>query len=273
MKHGILLVAFGSGNLRGTATLRSVQATAEERFGLPVRWAFTSELVRHRLARSRTKSDSVLKALNRMRFERYTHIAVQSLHLLPGLEYCSVAEACAAAMKEGPLTISLGQPLLATPESIHAAAHALIKHLSPLRNPDEPVVCMAHGSRHDSESQYLLWNECVQKLDPMVHIACMKGMLPLDTLLPRLAEQAPPSRRVWLLPLLSLVGRHTLEDMAGASPESWKSRIEAAGFCCLPELRGLADDPAFIDIWMHSLEAALSTLSPAQEGRPASPLP
>ena len=60
--------------------------------------------------------------------------------------------------------------------------------------------------------------------------------------------------------MLSLVGRHTLEDMAGAGPESWKSRIEAAGWCCQPELRGLADDPAFIDLWLDRLQEALYSL-------------
>ena len=50
MKRGILLVAYGSGNMRGTAALRAVQTAAEARFGLPVRWAYTSEPMRLRLA-------------------------------------------------------------------------------------------------------------------------------------------------------------------------------------------------------------------------------
>ena len=87
MKRGILLAAYGFGNIRGASALRAVQAAAEARFSLPVRWAFTSETMRMRLASSRTKSDSVIKALKRMRFERYTHVAVQPLHLIPGMEY------------------------------------------------------------------------------------------------------------------------------------------------------------------------------------------
>ena len=86
------------------------------------------------------------------------------------------------------------------------------------------------------------------------------GPVGLSLLMPTLQKEFPPSHRIWLLPLLSLVGRHTLEDMAGASPESWKSRIEAAGWCCQPELRGLADDPAFIELWLDRLQEALDTL-------------
>ena len=46
--------------------------------------------MRERIAAARMKSDSVLKALRRMAFERYEEIAVQSLHLIPGMEYDGV---------------------------------------------------------------------------------------------------------------------------------------------------------------------------------------
>ncbi|WP_367178868.1 pyridoxal phosphate-dependent aminotransferase [uncultured Mailhella sp.] len=274
MKRGILLAAYGFGNIRGASALRAVQAAAEARFSLPVRWAFTSETMRMRLASSRTKSDSVLKALKRMRFERYTHVAVQPLHLIPGMEYGAVAAECRAGMEEGGLCVSLGLPLLSGPgeHAILSAARTLIRHISPLRAPDEPVICMAHGSRHECDILYGRWAEAVRALDSHIHIACMVGRglqrpegeaLPadgLDMLLPALAEEISPTRRVWLMPLLSLVGRHTLEDMAGAAPTSWKSRIEAAGYCCQAELRGLADDAAFVDLWLDRLEEALAAL-------------
>lgn len=293
MKRGVLLVAYGCGNIRGAAALRAVQMATEARFRLPVRWAFTSETMRMRLASSRTKSDSVLKALKRMCFERYTHVAVQPLHLIPGMEYSGVAADCNIIAEEGRMKVSLGRPLLSGPDpdddSVAEAAGTLLDHISPLRAPDEPVVCMAHGSRHECDILYMRWGEAVRALDPRIHVACMVGsgmVRPdeatletpasdgLDLLLPQLAAEVPPGRSVWLLPLLSVVGRHTLEDMAGHSPSSWKSRLEAAGFRCQAELRGLADDPAFIRLWLDRLEKALAALdaphpSPGQTGLPA----
>ena len=282
MKRGILLVAYGCGNIRGATALRSVQAAAETRFGLPVRWAFTSEAMRARLASSRTKSDSVLKALKRMRFERYTHVAVQPLHLIPGMEYGGVVADCRVIAEEGRMTVSLGRPLLSSLDpgdiSVAKAAATLLKHISPLRSPQEPVVCMAHGSRHECDILYRRWGEAVRALDSRIHVACMvgSGMIRpdeatrdapasdgLDLLLPKLIEESAPGGRVWLLPLLSVVGRHTLEDMAGTSPVSWKTRLDAAGFRCQAELRGLADDPAFITLWLDRLEAALDALTPS----------
>ena len=287
MKRGILLVAYGCGNIRGAAALRAVQSAAEARFGLPVRWAFTSEAMRARLAHSRTKSDSVLKALKRMRFERYTHVAVQPLHLIPGMEYNGVAADCRVIAEEGRLIVSLGRPLLSSLDpddaSVAEAASTLLRHISPLRSPQEPVVCMAHGSRHECDILYRRWGEAVRALDPRIHVACMVGSgmvrpdeatkdVPasdgLDLLLPELRAEAEPQGRVWLLPLLSVVGRHTLEDMAGNGPSSWKTRLDAAGFRCQAELRGLADDPAFIHLWLDKLDKALGALTlppPADE--------
>ncbi len=285
MKRGILLVAYGAGNMRGTAALRAVQAAAEARFSLPVRWAYTSEPMRLRLAKSRTKSDSVLKALSRMRFERYSHVAVQPLHLIPGDEFAAVAEDCSAAQTPS-FRVSLGLPMLAEGDSsVSRAANTLLNHISPLRTPDEPVIYMAHGSRSESERLYRRLSEAVLNLDPAVFVTCMIGPdtprgVSLDDpswpdglslLLPALRESVPPARRIWLLPMLSLVGRHTLDDMAGASPSSWKNRIEAEGWSCLPELRGLADDPAFVDLWLDRLSDAihaLDTPAPLSSGLP-----
>lgn len=282
MKRGILLAAYGFGNIRGASALRAVQAAAEARFSLPVRWAFTSETMRMRLAGSRTKSDSVLKALKRMRFERYTHVAVQPLHLIPGMEYEAVADECRAGMEDEGFSVSLGMPLLSAfdDHAIACAAHTLIRHISPLRAPSEPVIYMAHGSRHTCDILYRRLEDAVRNADRHIYIACMVGrdLRPkegsdasidgLDILLPALSRELCPPRRVWLIPLLSLVGRHALEDMAGAAPDSWKSRIENAGYTCLAELRGLADDPAFIELWLDRLEEAIAKLNNAAAPNP-----
>lgn len=286
MKTGILLVAYGSGSHCGTRAFRTAQEAAEERFRLPVRWAYTSERMRLKLARSRTKSDSVLKALNRMRFEHFTHVAVQPLHLIPGCEYSAVREECRASAIENPgFTIALGRPLLCSASGADAVSEtaALIPpHLPEARTPDEHVILMAHGSRHSADTLYADLSRAVAQLDPRIHIASMimasprheGGMEtpspPLDgfPLLAReLASSVPPPGPVWLMPLLSVVGRHALQDMAGPDPDSWKSRLEALGYDCRADLRGLADDANFTALWMKRLEEALASMP----GPPALP--
>lgn len=256
MKTAILLVAYGTSSPQGRGSLRQFDAWVRERFpGISVRWALSSELLRTRLTRARQKNDSVLKALRRLRLENFTHVAVQPLQIIPGSEHTDVrADADEAGRLDG-LHVSIGRPLLAGDEDIRAAARAVLAHLPQERRPDEDVVLMGHGSRKQAVTAYAALAGAVQALDARVHVGTMSGALELEALLPRLT-----SRRVWLMPLLSVVGRHTLEDMAGDAPDSWRSRIEAAGHACAPVVRGTAEYRAFADIWLRHLEDAVAAL-------------
>lgn len=260
MKIGILLAAFGSGNPQGESTLRLFDERVRHRFpGIPVRWAFTSVIMRRRLAVARKKTDSVEKALQKMRFERYTHVAVQSLHTIPGAEYSDLlVDVERLRGGDGFTSVAVGAPLLSDDADTARAAKALLGHLPPSRKADEPVVLMGHGTRHLAEERYEALAACVHAVDPLVHIGTMGGTRTLDDILPALVSGG--SRKVWLMPLLSIVGRHATEDMAGASPDSWKSRIEAAGMLCEPVLRGTAEYGGFVDIWIDHLASAMDTL-------------
>ena len=256
MKTAILLVAYGTSSPQGRGSLRQFDAWVRERFpGICVRWALSSELLRTRLTRARQKNDSVLKALRRLCLENFTHVAVQPLQIIPGREHTDVrADADEAGRLDG-LHVSIGTPLLACDEDIRAAAQAVLAHLPEERRADEDVVLMGHGSRKQAVTAYAALAGAVQALDARVHVGTMSGALELEALLPRLT-----SRRVWLMPLLSVVGRHTLEDMAGDAPDSWRSRIEAAGHTCAPVVRGTAEYRAFADIWLRHLEDAVAAL-------------
>jgi sirohydrochlorin cobaltochelatase len=48
--------------------------------------------------------------------------------------------------------------------------------------------------------------------------------------------------------------------MAGDHPESWRSRIAAAGMVCLPVLQGMVEHAAFVDIWIDHLDEAMERL-------------
>lgn len=256
MKTAILLVAYGTSSPQGRGSLRQFDTWVRERFpGICVRWALSSELLRTRLTRARQKNDSVLKALQRLRLENFTHVAVQPLQIIPGSEHTDVrADADEAGRLDG-LHVSIGMPLLACDEDIRAAARAVLAHLPRERRADEDVVLMGHGSRRQAVTAYAALAGAVRALDARVHVGTMSGALELEALLPRLT-----SRRVWLMPLLSVVGRHTLEDMAGDAPDSWRSRIEAAGHTCAPVVRGTAEYRTFAAIWLRHLEDAVAAL-------------
>ncbi len=260
MKRGILLAAFGSGSSQGESTLRRFDEQVRRRFpDVPVRWAFTSMLMRERLACARKKSDSVHKALMKMAFERFTHVAVQPLHVISGLEYGDIIADADELRANGTFaSLAVGAPLLTgTPESVERAAHALLAELPPERKPGEAVLFMGHGSRHAAESRYNELGAAVRKLDPLVLMGTLNGSVRLEHLVERLRCSGTFSNRVWLLPLLAVVGRHTLEDMAGDSESSWRSRLEAEGIACIPVLRGMMEYQGFMDIWVDNLGGAM----------------
>ena len=252
MKCAILLVAYGSSTARGQGMLRSFDARVRMKFpGLPVRWAYTSPLLRERLARGRQKSDSVPKALRRLCFEKFDTIAVQPLQTIPGREHAAVLSVADEIAGTEGVTLRVGEPLLASRGDIIRAARALLRHLPPERRPDEDVVFMGHGARHDACSRYGELAAVLRGADPRVHVGAMSGADSLEDILPRLSFG-----RVWLLPLLSTVGRHALEDMAGKGQDSWRARIVAAGHECVPVLKGTVEYPDIAEIWLDHLVRA-----------------
>lgn len=257
MKQAILLVAFGASSTQGQSILKGFDMRVRSRFpAVPVRWAYTSCLLRERLAKARQKSDSVLKALRRLCFENFSAVAMQPLQIIPGREYGELLEAAATVSAETGLRCQVGAPLLAEPADVQAAARALVAHLPIGRTVDEDVVFMGHGARHEAVARYADLGQAVDALDARIHIGTMNGAQTLKDILPRLS-----SRRVWLLPLLSVIGRHALEDMAGPGEDSWRTRIESTGRECIPVLKGTAEYAGFAEIWLHHLEQAEAALA------------
>lgn len=261
MKKGILLAAFGSANPLGESALKGFAEKTGARFpDARVRFAFTSDRMRTRLAAVGKKTDSVKKALCRMGFERYTHVAVQSLHLIPGLEYETLLEEINEAREQGgPGQITVGRPLLQDSADVRLAVKALLAHLPPDRKPDEAVLCMGHGTWHGGAASYGALARAVSAADSRIFIGTLEGARGINGLLP--AIQKTGAKTVWLLPLLSIIGKHAEQDMAGKGPDSWHSRVIAAGFACRPVLKGTVEYSGFAEIWLMHLAKAMRELT------------
>ncbi|MDR3357480.1 MAG: sirohydrochlorin cobaltochelatase [Desulfovibrio sp.] len=256
MKRAILLAAFGASDIQGQNSLKNFDALVRARFpGIPVRWAYTSVVLRERLALARRKSDSTIKALRRLAFERFEGVAVQPLQTIAGKEYTELCAAAGEVAQSAGLVCRIGEPLLAANDDVREAAAVIVRHLPETRRPADDVVLMGHGAHHAMVARYGDLARAVCALDSRVHVGAMNGGVTLEEILPRLS--AP---RVWLMPLLSIVGRHALRDMAGEGETSWRSRIEATGRACIPVLKGMAEYTGFAEIWLRHLEGAARAL-------------
>ena len=155
-KVGILLVAFGSSKLSAQVSFenidKKVKATYPE---IPVRWAYTSTIIRKKLARQGKQLDSPEMALARMQDEGFTHVAVQSLHTIAGSEYHDLRRTVGAFKVMGGFQrILLGNPLLATQDDMQRSVDAILKTIPREREKSEAVVLMGHGTHHPSNAFY-----------------------------------------------------------------------------------------------------------------------
>lgn len=241
--------------------LMRFDALVRERFpGVHTRWAFTSGIVRDKLAESGKKTDSVSKALEKMRFERYTHVAVQSLHVITGKEFDGLsADVTAFSPPDGGFeSIALGGPLLSGPDDVGRLTEAILANLPAQRRPGEPVVLMGHGTWHAGDSLYDLLYDSLRARSQDVHLATMDGRLTIGDVRDELAARGV--RKAWLMPLLAVPGRHVHKDMCGKGPDSWVNILGAAGIETACETTGTADYPEFAAIWLDNLATAMGSL-------------
>ena len=140
------------------------------------------------------------------------------MHVIPGLEYGDIVSDADELRADGTFaSLVVGAPLLTESQaSVDRAARALLAELPSGRAPGEPVLFMGHGSRHAAESRYeaLLPRLCGN--GSLVLMGTLNGTIRLEHIVEHLRASGRPFDRVWL-PLLAVVGRHTLEDMAGDS--------------------------------------------------------
>lgn len=258
-KVGILIAAYGSSNMQSSQAIRYFQARLEAYYGVPVRIAFTSETLRKRLAHAKTKSDSVLKALQKMAFERFTHVIVQSLHLIAGIEYHEVLEDTKIAQVEFGIKVSFGLPLLQNENDTEQVVLALQSLVPDAYQENDIVIWMGHGTNHEAEQLYLSLHKVLHTYNDNMYSACMEGSLTLKEVIAELTLKEK-IHKVWLLPLLTVVGKHALCDMAGDDEKSWKNQIKALGFECEPYLKGLAESCKIQDIWIDRINNAINAL-------------
>ena len=263
MKKGILLVAFGTSEASAKVSFQHIEAKVKKAFpGVDVRWAYTSHIIRHKLAGQGEIILSPAQALAKMMDEGYTHVAVQSLHTIPGEEYHDLTMTVNGfkAMPGGFDRLLLGFPLLGAQDTVAKAVDAIFATLPKARKANEAVVLMGHGTHHPGNIYYSAMNWQLQQKDPNIIMGTVEGYPELGDVIAWLKERK--TGKVWLMPFMSVAGDHAKNDMAGHEEDSWKSRLTKAGFSCQTVLKGTAEYDEFVDIWVGQLAKAMTHCRP-----------
>ncbi len=254
MKKGILLVAFGTSEASAKVSFKNMEAKVKKAFpGVDIYWAYTSHIIRHKLARQGEVILSPAEALAKMMDEGYTHVAVQSLHTIPGEEYHDLTMTVNGfrQMPGGFDRLILGFPMLGAQDTVAKAVDAVIATLPKARKASEPVVLMGHGTHHPGNIYYSAMNWQLQQKDPNIIMGTVEGYPELSDVIAWL--KAKKAKNVWVMPFMSVAGDHAKNDMAGDEDDSWKSQLTKAGFSCKTVLKGTAEYDEFADIWVGQL--------------------
>ncbi|SKA79048.1 sirohydrochlorin cobaltochelatase [Paucidesulfovibrio gracilis DSM 16080] len=260
-KLGILLVAFGSSMPEAQASFRNIEAKVHAAYpDIPVQWAFTSHIIREKLARTEGKDLlSPMQALAAMADSGFTHVAVQSLHTIPGEEFHGLLQTVNAFRFPGGIAhLSVGAPLLAVTADLERAAEAMLANVPEDRTSDEAVVFMGHGTHHPGNVYYIAMQEILRARDPLAFIGTVEGSPSLDQVRAELKKN--DVHKAWLVPFMSVAGDHARNDMAGPEEDSWISILTADGVNCTPVLKGSAEFDNVVQIWVDHLDHALEEL-------------
>lgn len=259
VKKGILLVAFGSSIPEAQVSFENIDKSVKKAFSdVPVQWAFTSSIIRNKLAKQGKNLDSVAMALAKMMDQGFTHVAVQSLHTIQGEEFNDLVHTAHAyeSMAGGIEKIIIGSPLLSTQQDMENVTNAIIKNIPAKRTKGDAVVLMGHGTPHPANAFYAALMFNLQRKDPNVFVGTVEGSPTLDDISVMLKEKN--IKKVYLMPFMSVAGDHARNDMAGDEDDSWKSILTNQGLQCEVVLKGTAEYGNMVDIWMGHLKDVMS---------------
>ncbi len=258
----ILLVTFGTSVPSAQASFVNIEKQVKKAFpNADVRWAYTSYIIRKKLAKQGQIFDSPEIALAKLMEEGYSKVAVQSLHMIPGLEFHDIYSNAKMfeRMSGGFDKVIVAYPLLSSDDAMEKVVKVLPGVMIPKeRTAKDAVILMGHGTHHPSDAVYSAMMYKFQQVDPNVYVATVEGHPTFDEVKAKLIKKG--IKKAYLIPFMSVAGDHAANDMAGDDAGSWKTMLAQAGITCVPVMKGVAEYDAMADLWIDNLKAAMKHL-------------
>ena len=234
-RQAILVVSFGTSyNDSREKTIGAVERAVAEAFpAYEVRRAFTSQRIIDKLKKRDQRSiDNLKEALDRAAADGIKSLIVQPTHLMDGFEYMDVKA------------------------DLDAVIRAMAGELGGYDDGKTALCLMGHGT--DAAS-----NQVYQKMqDRMIaggyanyYIGTVEAQPDLQAVIEKLGAQKHYQRAV-LQPLMVVAGDHANQDMAGEEEDSWKSRLERAGYQVECRIRGLGEVEAIRKLYVAHVREA-----------------
>ncbi|MBQ9564156.1 MAG: sirohydrochlorin cobaltochelatase [Synergistaceae bacterium] len=252
-KSGILVVSFGTSMPEARRAIDNLVDAAKTAFpGTDVRLAFTSNIIRRKIAREQNEViPTPVEALARMNDEGFTHVYVMPTHIIPGEEYDELVNVVDAFKslkgKYGFKKLEVGKPYLNGAADCDKMAKVLTARFAQqLKKKDTAIVLMGHGTPEHIANA--LYSQLQLSLDKAAYGRFFLGTVEaaplIEDVIARL-KRVKSVKKLVISPFMIVAGDHANNDLAGADDdESWLNLLKKAGYRNItPWLVGLGEDP------------------------------
>ncbi len=255
MSVPIVMTAFGT-TTRARQTYKIIDERIRSCFPEhPVRWAFTSRMVRDRIQQDQgLEFKHPHQVLEELQEKGHEWAVVQSLHLVCGHEFDRLVD----EVKGCPVRTSIGLPLLDSPQDYEAVIKGLDRELDHLDR-EEALILVGHGTDHAIWTAYPCLESMARKhLGNGVFVGVVEGWPEAEGIV-QAVDQAG-FKRARLVPFMLVAGVHFHEDLAG-DEDSWKKLFEDHGIEVSIEERSLGHMPSIIDLFGRHIRDALEIIT------------
>jgi sirohydrochlorin cobaltochelatase len=256
----IVLVAFGTSTV-AFETYHHFEMEVKKRFpDREIRWAFTSQKIRHKLAQEKgQKLNDLPTTLKSLKAAGYSKAAIQSLHIVPGEEW--EKKVVEESRKIPGLKVALGKPLLSSSQDREQVLQALAQTF-PKDLTHNAVVLVAHGSPSpEGTAAYVAFNRLLRSQYPNqnVFLGTVEGKPTKQEVLEAVKQTSADT--VFLRPFFFVAGEHVANDILGDDPESWKSELlKQKSYRIEGITKGLGYQDGIVAIYLAHLAQAMKSL-------------
>ena len=269
-KDAIVVMTFGT-TFKDTrektidATVKAIQAKHPN---TKVVTAYTSHIIINRVKKNEGITyPTPEEALEQLKKEGYTRVALTSFDIIPGMEY-AYDTAVFNLHKNDFKKMTMGEPLMywmgqeEQRDDVLDFVKALQWELKDAKlAKDEAVLFMAHGTPHPANAYYPVINSRFHLTNPPMrnaYVYTVEGWPNLENAIHRLKRKG--FKKVLLVPIMMVAGDHATNDMAGAEPDSHKSILEKEGFKVRAYLHGLGENPQIRQMFVDRANEAWDAL-------------
>lgn len=212
--------------------------------------AFTSEIVMRRIRKNEgIEIFNVKDQLSNLLEKGYREILIQTLHIIPGLEYEKILKAV-DMYKDKFEVIKVGKPLLYTYEDYVKVCEILKEEIGSELAEDEALIFMGHGSDYPIFTAYPTLDYMLE--GSPIFVGAVESYPYLEDILPKV--KAAGYKKAYLHALMLVAGDHAQNDMASDEEDSWKTILEKEGFSTRVCLKGLGEYTGIVDMFIEHLQ-------------------